>query len=102
MYILAYNRVKQKDLCDMDTDKWKRILVPKDVYLQIKEIAAKEGRTLGGQLRYIYSQYVSEEQKRVKELVDAEMTLRKAKRSLCRGLIIFILHNFRRFHAQII
>ena len=41
--------------------------------------AAKEGRTLGGQLRYIYSQYVSEEQKRVKELVDAEMTLRKAK-----------------------
>ncbi len=79
MYILAYNRVKQKDLCDMDTDKWKSILVPKDVYLQIKEIAAKEGRTLGGQLRYIYSQYVSEEQKRVKELVDAEMTLRKAK-----------------------
>lgn len=79
MYILAYNRVKQKDLCDMDTDKWKSILVPKDVYLQIKKIAAKEGRTLGGQLRYIYSQYVSEEQKRVKELVDAEMTLRKAK-----------------------
>jgi|TARA_R100001443_G_scaffold100621_1_gene108152 hypothetical protein len=63
----------------MDTEKWKSILVPKDVYLEIKKIAAKEGRTLGGQLRFIYSQYVSEEQKRVKELVDAEMTLRKAK-----------------------
>ena len=52
----------------MDTDKWKSILVPKDVYLQIKEIAAKEGRTLGGQLRYIYSQYVSEEQKESKRV----------------------------------
>ena len=63
----------------MDTEKWKSILVPKDVYLEIKKIAAKEGRTLGGQLRFIYSQYVSEEQQRVKELVDAEMTLRKVK-----------------------
>ena len=45
----------------MDTDKWKSILVPKDVYLEIKKIASKEGRTLGGQLRFIYSQYVSEE-----------------------------------------
>ena len=54
-------------------------VLPKDVYLEIKKIAAKEGRTLGGQLRFIYSQYVSEEQTRVKELVDAEMTLRKAK-----------------------
>jgi hypothetical protein len=79
LYNLAYNPVKEKDLCDMDTEKWKSILVPKDVYLEIKKIAAKEGRTLGGQLRFIYSQNVSEEQKRVKELVDAEMTLRKAK-----------------------
>ena len=63
----------------MDTEKWKSILVPKDVYLEIKKIASKEGRTLGGQLRFIYSQYVSEEHKRVKELVDAEMSLRKAK-----------------------
>ena len=63
----------------MDTEKWKSILVPKDVYLEIKKIAAKEGRTLGGQLRYIHTHYVSEEEKRVKELVDAQMSLRKAE-----------------------
>jgi len=79
LYIFPYNLTKEKDLCDMDTEKWKSILVPKDVYLEIKKIASKEGRTLGGQLRFIYSQYVSEEEKRVKELVDAEMSLRQAK-----------------------
>jgi len=42
LYNLAYNPVKEKDLCDMDTEKWKSILVPKDVYLEIKKIAAKE------------------------------------------------------------
>jgi len=78
-YKVAYNPLKHKDLCDMDTEKWKSILVPKDVYLEIKKIAAKEGRTLGGQLRYIHAHYVSEEEKRVKELVDAQMSLRKAK-----------------------
>jgi|TARA_R100000935_G_scaffold56534_1_gene88298 hypothetical protein len=79
LYKIAYDLTKEKGLCDMDTEKWKSILVPKDVYLEIKKIASKEGRTLGGQLRFIYSQYVSEEEKRVKELVDAEMSLRKAK-----------------------
>ena len=76
----------------MDTEKWKSILVPKDVYLEIKKIAAKEGRTLGGQLRFIYSQYVSEEQKRVKGARRCRDDLEKSQRSLYCGLIIFILH----------
>ena len=55
----------------MDTTKWKSVLVPIDVYDNIKKSAKKEGRTIGGQLRYIYSQYKSEDQKRVEEFVDA-------------------------------
>ena len=57
----------------MDTTKWKSVLVPIDVYEKIKQSAKKEGRTLGGQLRYIYSQYKSEEQQRVEEFVEANM-----------------------------
>ena len=46
----------------MDTNKWKSVLVPKDVYEKIKVIAKTEGRTIGGQLRHIFSQYKSEDQ----------------------------------------
>ena len=57
----------------MDTTKWKSVLVPIDVYEKIKQSAKKEGRTIGGKLRYIYSQYKSEEQQRVEEFVEANM-----------------------------
>ena len=57
----------------MDTTKWKSVLVPIDVYEKIKQSAKKEGRTIGGPLRYIYSQYKSEEQQRVEEFVEANM-----------------------------
>lgn len=57
----------------MDTNKWKSVLVPKDVYEKIKIIAKTEGRTIGGQLRHIFSQYKSEDQARVEEMVDAHM-----------------------------
>ena len=57
----------------MDTNKWKSVLVPKDVYLKIKEIAKLEGRTIGGQLRHIFSHYKSEDQQRVEEMIDAQM-----------------------------
>ena len=56
----------------MDTNKWKSVLVPKDVYLKIKEIAKLEGRTIGGQLRHIFSHYKSEDQQRVEEMVEEQ------------------------------
>ena len=57
----------------MDTNKWKSVLVQKDTYEKIKAIAKTEGRTIGGQLRHIFSQYKSEDQARVEEMVDAHM-----------------------------
>lgn len=57
----------------MDTNKWKSVLVPKDVYEKIKEIAKVEGRTIGGQLRHIFSHYKSEDQQRVEEMIDAQI-----------------------------
>ena len=53
----------------MDTNKWKSVLVPKDTYEKIKAIAKTEGRTIGGQLRHIFSQYKSEDQARVEEML---------------------------------
>ena len=57
----------------MYTNKCKSVLVPKDTYEKIKAIAKTEGRTIGGQLRHIFSQYKSEDQARVEEMVDAHM-----------------------------
>jgi hypothetical protein len=70
-HIKSHN-ILQKEI-NMDTTKWKSVLVPIDVYDNIKKSAKKEGRTIGGQLRYIYSQYKSEDQKRVEEFVDAHL-----------------------------
>ena len=41
----------------MDTDKWKSVLVPKEVYEEIKVISKKEGRTISGQLRLMFEVY---------------------------------------------
>jgi hypothetical protein len=41
----------------MDTTRWKSILVPRDLYLDVKAAAAREGRTISGQLCYVYEQY---------------------------------------------
>ena len=38
----------------MDTTKWKSVLVPIEVYSEIKKIAKAEGRTISGQLRIIF------------------------------------------------
>lgn len=38
----------------MDTTKWKSILVPREMYLEVKEAAKREGRTISGQLCYAY------------------------------------------------
>jgi len=41
----------------MDTTKWKSILVTRDIYKEIKEIARLEGRTISGQLRVIFEDW---------------------------------------------
>ncbi len=35
----------------MDTTRWKRMLVPREVYEEMKELSKAEGRTIGGQRR---------------------------------------------------
>ena len=42
----------------MDTTRWKSILVPREVYEDIKELSKKEGRTIGGQLRLVFEWYM--------------------------------------------
>jgi hypothetical protein len=41
----------------MDTTKWKSILVPREMYIDVKETAKREGRTISGQLCYAYEQF---------------------------------------------
>tara|TARA_R110000796_G_scaffold10676_1_gene35405 strand:+ start:926 stop:1087 length:162 start_codon:yes stop_codon:yes gene_type:complete len=45
----------------MDTEKWKSVLVPKEVYEEIKLRAKTEGRTISGQLRVMFSSYKESE-----------------------------------------
>jgi len=41
----------------VDTDKWKSVLVPKEVYEDIKAISKKEGPTISVQLRLMFQVY---------------------------------------------
>ena len=41
----------------MDIIKWKSVLVPIEVYDQIRKIAKAEGRTISGQLRIMWEVY---------------------------------------------
>lgn len=41
----------------MDTTRWKSVLVPREVYEEIKELSKDEGRTIGGQLRVVFDWY---------------------------------------------
>ena len=41
----------------MDTTRWKSILVPREVYDEIKLLSKVEGRTIGGQLRVVFDWY---------------------------------------------
>ena len=45
----------------MDTTRWKSILVPREVYEEIKELSKIEGRTIGGQLRLVFDWYKENE-----------------------------------------
>lgn len=41
----------------MDTTKWKSVLVPIEVYLDIKKMAKKQGRTISGQLKIMHKDF---------------------------------------------
>jgi len=41
----------------MDTEKWKSVLVPIEIYREIKIISKAEGRTISGQLRLMFEIY---------------------------------------------
>lgn len=44
----------------MDTNKWKSVLLPREVYDQLYIVSKVEGRTLSGQLRLIFEAWVNE------------------------------------------
>ncbi len=44
----------------MDTNKWKSVLLPREVYDQLYIVSKVEGRTLSGQLRLIFDSWVNE------------------------------------------
>ncbi len=44
----------------MDTNKWKSVLLPREVYDQLYIVSKVEGRTLSGQLRLIFDYWVGE------------------------------------------
>jgi len=41
----------------MDTDKWKSVIVPIEVYDELKVMSHVEGRTISGQLRWMFEVY---------------------------------------------
>lgn len=43
----------------MDLKKWKSVLVPRDVYEKLKIISKVEGRTISGQLRIIFENWIN-------------------------------------------
>ena len=44
----------------MDTTKWRQVLVPIDVYHRLVTMAHIEERTISGQVRVIFNQWVDE------------------------------------------
>lgn len=49
----------------MDTTKWKSVLVPIEVYKEIKTDAATNGRTISGQLRVMFDVYSQSQEKKL-------------------------------------
>jgi inorganic pyrophosphatase len=47
----------------VDTTRWKSILVPREVYEEIKKMSKAEGRTMGGQLRLVFDWYKDSQEK---------------------------------------
>jgi hypothetical protein len=67
-YKIAYNPIlSHKGKVKMDTEKWKSVLVPREVYTELKSQAKLEGRTISGQLRLMFSQYQEQREQRFKQ-----------------------------------
>ena len=56
----------------MDTTRWKSILVPREVYEEIKEMSKAEGRTIGGQLRLVFEWYKEQAEKNDSDRVEEQ------------------------------
>ncbi len=41
----------------MDTTKWKSVLVPIEMYKELKALSREQGRTMGWQLKIMYQVY---------------------------------------------
>ena len=54
----------------MDTTKWKSVLVPIEVYQELKTDAAMNGRTISGQLRVMFEVYDKKKYKDQKKTGD--------------------------------
>jgi hypothetical protein len=54
LYIVADSATTGKT---MDLTRWKSILVPREMYLEVREMAAQQGRTISGQLRIMHDSY---------------------------------------------
>jgi hypothetical protein len=57
----------------MNTDKWKSVLVHRWMYEEIVAIASIEGRTISGQIRFIFEEWKS------RNLSDTDMRVVRAK-----------------------
>ena len=60
LYALCENAKKVRS---MDTTKWKSVLVPIEVYKEIKEHSVINGRTISGQLRIMFDVYLQNKDK---------------------------------------
>jgi hypothetical protein len=54
----------------VDTTKWKSILVPRETYEEVVEVAKMEGRTISGQLRIVFSQWKEDRRIEAESLED--------------------------------
>lgn len=52
----------------MDLTKWKSVLVPLDTYKALKKISEIEGRTIGGQLKFVFQKYCNDEGYEIRKL----------------------------------
>jgi len=57
----------------MNTDKWKSVLMHRWMYEEIVAIASIEGRTISGQIRFIFEEWKS------RNLSDTDMRVVRAK-----------------------
>lgn len=72
-YIIPENRTKAHV---MDTTRWKSVLVPIEVYTELKSLSKLEGRTISGQLRSMFDQYskLKSTQNKIKKAKEKALT----------------------------